>query len=500
MSKNKDKIEVENKNRPNILITVVISVLFLAGVSAFFALNYFNSTYGIDFTTIYYTILSPLKGTDSSVITDGITEILPPIIAVMSFFLAFFLFSRLKQSKMWKTVKVICIVLGLVAIPASLVTTFFSLGINDFIYSRSHATEIYEENYVKPDSSKVVANGKTKNLIYIYLESMETTYASTDVGGYQDVNYMPYLTALAGENVSFTDKAEGSLGGFRSVIGSGWTMGAIFSSTSGVPFSFPVEGNSMYERESFAPGLITLGDILDEYGYTQEFLCGSDAVFGGRRSYYTQHGNYEIFDLFTAKEKGYIDEDYYVWWGFEDSYLYEIAKDELTRLAAEDEPFNFTMLTVDTHHVEGYVCSLCGNKYDSITANVVSCADRQLAGFVDWIKAQDFFDDTVIVITGDHPRMDTCLVDGVEYFDRTVYNCIINSSAEVRGREYNRVFTMLDIFPTTLEAMGFEVVGDRLGLGTSMFSDIPTLAENMGLEEFNAELKKYSNYYIDNFS
>jgi phosphoglycerol transferase len=46
-------------------------------------------------------------------------------------------------------------------------------------------------------------NGEKKNLVYIYLESMETTYASTDVGGFQDVNFIPNLTNLAFQNISF---------------------------------------------------------------------------------------------------------------------------------------------------------------------------------------------------------------------------------------------------------------------------------------------------------
>ncbi|MBQ7671175.1 MAG: LTA synthase family protein [Clostridia bacterium] len=495
-----DNTVIEKKNRPNVIFTVLVSVLFLVGISIFFALRYFNNTYGIDFTAIYYTIMSPLKGTDSNVVTDGITEILPTIIAIFSFFLVFFLFSRLRRSRGWKAVKLTCIVLGLAAVPASLITTFYSLGVDDFIYAKNHPTEIYENYYVKPDADNVVANGKTKNLIYIYLESMETTYASTDIGGYQTENYMPHLTALAKENVSFSDKSEGLLGGFCCSVGSGWTMGAILSSTSGVPFSFPVEGNSIGESEHFASGLVTLGDLLEEYGYTQEFLCGSDAVFGGRKSFYVQHGDYDIFDLFTAREQGFVPEDYAVWWGFEDLHLYEIAKHELTRLASLDEPFNLTMLTADTHHVEGYVCSLCRNDYPDTTANVVACADRQLAEFIDWIKAQDFYEDTVIVITGDHPRMDTCLVESVDYYDRMIYNCFINSAAEVQGNTYDRVFTTLDMFPTILESMGFDVVGDRLGLGTSMFSYLPTLAEEMGFDEFNAELQKYSDYYINNFS
>ena len=58
----------------------------------------------------------------------------------------------------------------------------------------------------------------------------------------------------------------------------------------------------------------------------------------------------------------------------------------------------------------------------------------------------------------------------------------------------------MDMFPTTLAAMGFKIKGDRLGLGTNAFSKEKTLAEKMGYDDFNAELEKYSQYYIDKFS
>ncbi len=488
------------KRRPGIVLTVVLSVLFLVGVILTTLVVYFKSTYNVDLSALIYTMDSPLKGTDLGIVNDVLLWCLPPIVILFAAFLTFFLISRAKTKKGWKVVKIICVILACVMFVGSIIYAFFALNFYKFIYSRTHTTEIYEKEYVKPVDSLITADGKTKNLIYIYLESMETTYSSEEAGGRQDVNYIAGLTELASENLTFTDKEDGRLGGFHNPTGTGWTMASILASTSGVPFAFPVERNSMSSRVEFAPGLVTLGDILADNGYVQEFLCGSNAEFGGRKNYFTQHGNYGIFDLFSARENGYIAPDYKVWWGYEDEILYRIAKDEITKLAAGDEPFNFTMLTVDTHHVDGYVCNLCEDEYDSVTANVVSCADRQITSFVEWIKEQDFFEDTVVIISGDHPRMDTNLVESVDYFDRTIFNCIINSDTEVKGETTGRVFTPMDMFPTILEAIGFDVEGDRLGLGTSMFSGRQTLAEEMGYDAFEAEVSKYSPYYVDTFS
>jgi phosphoglycerol transferase len=47
--------------------------------------------------------------------------------------------------------------------------------------------------------------------------------------------------------------------------------------------------------------------------------------------------------------------------------------------------------------------------------------------------------------------------------------------------------------------MGFSVDGERLGLGTNLFSGKKTLAEEMGYESFDAELSKFSDFYAAHF-
>ena len=85
-----------------------------------------------------------------------------------------------------------------------------------------------------------------------------------------------------------------------------------------------------------------------------------------------------------------------------------------------------------------------------------------------------------------------------EDYQRLIYNCFINADAET-DNVTNRKFAGVDLFPTTLAALGCEIEGDRLGLGTNLFSDIPTLTEKMGFIHFDAELAKASNYYTENF-
>lgn len=464
-------------------------------------------TFNINFQELLYTMTSPLVGVDPGVALKCLRACVPHLCLSALFILAargivllrrrfraavsFQFRGKRRRADLFLLARRAMALISLAALCWALRCVYVNLKIGQYIDLRRNPTTIYEERYADPAKAGITASEKKKNLIYIYLESMETSYASAEAGGRQpEHNYIPNLTALARDNLSFSNSER--LGGFHTSSGATWTMGAIFASTSGLPFAFPVGDNGMNRHAEFASGCTTLGDILEENGYRNVFLCGSDAVFGGRRRYYQQHGNYDIYDLLTAREEGYIPEDYKVWWGYEDEILYQIARDKLTMLARSGQPFNFNMLTVDTHHVDGYVCPLCRDDYDSVTANVVACADRQIADFIRWCSQQDFYEDSVIVITGDHPRMDTNLVDGLDYYDRTVYNCFLNCAAPDPGRTVNREFTTVDLFPTILSALGFTFEGDQLGFGVDLFSPSDTLSEVMGFQALDEEFGKYS--------
>lgn len=510
----KDKVYYADKSS-----SVLRSFIFYGTTGMIFlfaVLLYIVSDWSVDFfelglEQIIFTITSPLKEADSKIAEIILKRWLPYMVLIIFSFASFMIVSYKKGRAVYIDIKLrkshrmnltkIFRAMVVVMTAAALIFSFLFVNrtydLIGYVFDKAQQSTIYEEYYIDPRSVDFKSPKQKKNLIYIYLESMETTYASKAAGGFQDENYIPNLTNLLDQGISFSNK-EGP-GGFVSLKGMNFTMGALLATTSGVHFGFPVRGNGLSEYQDFAPGLVTLGDILDQQGYVQEFLCGSDANYAGRRNYFEQHGNYGIFDLFTAREKGYIPKDYNVFWGYEDLYLYKIAKDELTRLAAQDKPFNLTMLTVDTHHISGYVCEKCKKDHDVQTANVVECADNQLKEFVQWIKLQDFYEESVIVITGDHPRMDKELVENIAYNERSIYNLMMNSETKVRGATINRDFSALDIFPTTLSALGFTWGSNKLGLGTDMFSGENTLLEDLSIEHMNSEFSKKSSYFLDEF-
>lgn len=493
-----------NSNRQSFyLYYIFFSLTLIIGIIGRSLLNWYEDTFNVSIAEIIFTIQGPLAGADSHFLRSALLRCLPSLISfllLLSVIVALFrYYGTITDSPLNIRKRPIAVILCFFTLFSSL-NAFITLSeadevlqVSSFLASKLDKTTIYDDYYVKPDINAITAE-KPRNLIYIIMESMETTYASEETGGAQRVNnYIPRLTELADEHISFSNTEK--LGGFRSLTGSTWTMGSIFSTESGIPFAFPIDGNHMGSLDKFASGTITLGDILHGKGYYQEFLCGSDGEFAGRKMFFEQHGYDRVYDLYSAIDDGYVKKAN-KWWGLEDRKLYRIAKDELSRLSESDEPFNLTMLTVDTHHVDGWVCKFCKDQYPDQLANVVRCADNQVYNFIDWCKKQPWYENTTIIIQGDHPRMDNSLVDGLDPLDRTIYNCFINApydKAAIKTKQ--REFTAFDMFPSILASAGFSIPGDRLGLGTNIFSPRKTLSEQMGYEKLDRELQKGSDYY-----
>ena len=385
------------------------------------------------------------------------------------------------------------IFLFLIFLILSILYSFSILKIMNYISKQFQLSTLFEDYYVNPRDVEITFPENKKNLIYIYVESLEMSSASIKNGGLiSNDSYIPNLEKVAQDNINFSDK--NNLGGAHQVSGTGWTVAGMVATTSGIPLKIAIDQNEYIGYESFLPGAYSLGEILKENGYKNYIMMGSDSDFGGRKDYFKQHGDYEIFDYNWALHHKKIDKGYYVWWGFEDKKLYDFAKEELSSISKNNEPFNFTLLTADTHFVNGYNDKTCEQKYNTQYSNVIYCTDKMLNEFLNWLKDQPYYDDTVIILTGDHLTMQKNFYNDSDKDKRTVYNAILNS--QVSSNTYkNRLFTTMDMYPTTLASLGASMNSDRLGLGTNLFTEKKTLSEEMGLDKLDDEISKRSNFY-----
>lgn len=373
------------------------------------------------------------------------------------------------------------------------------LKLDDYLYYSYHQSNFIKDNYINPKGVKITFPKHKRNLIYISVESLESSVQDIKSGGLLSKNLIPELTQIAQENVSFShsDLLEGAVVPPRT----GWTMAGLFAQTAGLPLKIPNNfENEMIHYHSFFNSIFTLGDLLKQAGYKNFLISGSDFTFAGGRNYFTRHGDYQIWDYLSAKNENKIPFNYRENWGFEDSKLYQYAKEQLLLMAKSNQPFSFIISTLDTHAPKGYQESSCPRLETDDLQNAYRCTSIQLNDFIHWVQKQDFYKNTTIVILGDHCNMNEDLIADVpfDFFDnskdRKIYNTFINAPIQPIQEE-NRRFTTLDMFPTILAALGVQIEGERLGLGINLFSDTPTLAEQFGYDVLFEELKKESDFY-----
>ena len=468
-------------------------LVFLVSLIGFASRWAFSSWGDLDMDEIVFHLQEPLKGASSGIVWDYLLKGLLPVVVILVVYVILLILLKKRKRRL------------LCACAFLLVTIVFAffvkksiwdrLDMKNWIDGRLHQSNFIEENYVDPANVKLSFPEKKKNLIYIYLESMETTYADEASGGAFSVNVIPELTSIAQDNEDFSG-SQNNLNGGVVFSGTGFTTGAMFAQTTGLPLKISIGSNFMDTQNSFFPQVTALGDILKEAGYRQVFLLGSDATFGGRRLYYQDHGDFEIRDYLYAKEEGWIDPDYEVWWGYEDQKLFSFAKETLLELAEGGEPFHLTILTVDTHYEDGYVCDLCDDEFgDDQYANVMACSSRQTAAFLEWLQQQDFYKDTVVILCGDHTTMDTNFCADVDgSYQRKFYTAFVNTAVAPEQPEQERAFSSMDLFPTTLAAIGVTIDGNRLALGTNLFSSTETLLEQYGQDRMKKELLRKSDF------
>jgi phosphoglycerol transferase len=227
-----------------------------------------------------------------------------------------------------------------------------------------------------------------------------------------------------------------------------------------------------------------LGDILKSNGYNNVFMGGANATFASKDVFLKTHGYDTEYDLKTWQDDGNEPSDEFrPDWGLSDRRLMDHAKDEVDKLhtaaVKTGQPFNLSMLTLDTHEPP-HMYPYCKDTTKNPLTSVYRCSNEQVASFISYMKKQGYLKDTAVVIMGDHYKHMNPSYSFHKELDnnpnRTIYNRIW-----VPGDEQNKLKTrsgidQLNLLPTILEATGFTVKDRQAGLGVSAFaskSEIP---------------------------
>lgn len=195
-------------------VLLFISVLIIASVI------WGNRTFSVKtLSQIVFHLKVPMEGTDNGIYLDWFVSTVPLSILVVSIItLLIFNLHRIfkkPKEKIFLFIRKNYIKIGILGIVGSLIFTVNNYNLIQYLSNIFEETNLYEKYYVDPSEVNISFNNGKRNLIHLYLESVENTYSNLKIDNEKTTNYIPELTNLAKENVSFSNSND--LGGSRTI-------------------------------------------------------------------------------------------------------------------------------------------------------------------------------------------------------------------------------------------------------------------------------------------
>ncbi len=317
-----------------------------------------------------------------------------------------------------------------------------------------------------------------KNLLLIYLESMEATYAEPVFGDvYADLN------VLSEDGLR--------IHGIAQVQDTAWTMGGLAASQCGIPLlSYGlIMKNRMKNIETFLPNADCLASELSERGYQTAFYGGARLNFAGKGKFLDSHGYQRTFGLdeIPAEKRGPVGK-----WGIYDDSLFDLALEELQTLSEADAPYLLSILTLGAHFPAGYPAPACYDTIDKAeqmdgTLLSVACTARLTRDFLAEAKRRGFLDNTVVVLLSDHLSQKNTQTRRLNQFERENFLLLLGDGIE--PGEMTKRGSMLDVYPTILDSLSLPPKTGQAGLGISLHSAEPTLVEQYGQAKLDLAIR-----------
>lgn len=342
----------------------------------------------------------------------------------------------------------------------------------------------FSENAIFPTLDVIKSPEKFKNIIMYQMESMDNGLSSKKVGGKNDFSRIPNLENLIFEDdvIHFTHKWKGTLGGLQQTKYTRLTTSSTLGTLCSIPFFGRNSGKTGSNPSDYYVNYNCLTDILDQLGYIITVTYPTT---------YYDYGIGSVFDYHKCKDV--TSNPTNAGWAY-DRVMMPIFMANINKSLGKGKPFFAHYMTIDSHQ-PGRVCPDCPDDEDRHFRSY-RCSDKRVKDFLDWAKKQSWYKDTVIVIYGDHLYRSGDIANVIE---KRVYNAFLNTGLKPGlNKTTYRNATNFDIYPTILHAAGFTIPRDRLGIGTNLFSDSPTLLEKFGLDTFELEGNGATIWYSKN--
>ena len=323
-----------------------------------------------------------------------------------------------------------------------------------------------QSNHAEPNP-KYFGAGKGKNVIFFHLESIQTFLMDYQLNG-EEVT--PFLNSLTREeNTLYFDN-------FYHQTAQGKTADAEFlldNSLYGLSqgSAFTTKGLNTYQA---GPA------ILGQQGYTSAVFHGNTGTFWNRNEIYKSLGYNHFFDASYYDMNPEELADY----GLMDKPFFEQSKPLLESLP---QPFSAKFITVTNHYPypmdeekATIARATTGDKSVDSYFQTARYADEALEEFFTYLKETGLYDNSIIIMYGDHYGISKNHTKAMEQILDTEISTMDNVELQrvplfirvpgIEGGVNHEVSGQIDILPTLLHLLGIDTK-NYVQLGTDLLSE-----------------------------
>jgi len=306
-----------------------------------------------------------------------------------------------------------------------------------------------------PEQPIMQGAAKGKNLIIIQMESFQNFLVNLKIDG-QEIT--PNMNKLVNENYYFKH--------FYQQVGQGNTSDAEFV----VNTSFYIPPRGAATMVYAGKELPSLPKLMKSQGYDTATFHTNVVEFWNRIELYKALG----FDRYYDAD--FFGEEDTVFFGASDDMLYKKTLDELKRMNSGDTPFYTQIISMTAHHPytipeDKYRMELPERYEGTFVGDYIRAqnyADQALGKFIEDLKAEGIWEDSLIVLYGDHLGLP---IYSLDRDDKELM-------AEIYGRDYT--YTDMINIPLVIASPGITSpqVFDQLG---GQVDVLPTIVNLFGI-------------------
>lgn len=308
------------------------------------------------------------------------------------------------------------------------------------------ARVVYSKIDTKPVSRSRLLAAPGRNVIILYMESLERIYTESTVFP----GLTPNIDRLRKQGLDFT--------GMETFPGATYTIAGMFASQCGSPLitspftAFDAGTGNNNSSDTFHENLVCFGDVLHAAGYDQVFMGGAPMSFSNKGLFYKLHGYDQALGLqeLDAAHSGKLPKS---GWGLYDRDLFRLVLNKYRELEKAGKPFNLTMITLDTHPPHGRPSPDCPSYLPSANSvlQATYCSDSLVGHFIQELSKEPGFKNTVVMLMSDHLEMRN---DADPLYPKKYHRRPLLFFLNVGRGERSVQMYHMDVAPTLLGLMG----------------------------------------------